>query len=68
MPHPHVRAAFINAIAEEGTKAEAVEWLQTEWNENCALRAALEIIAGRRQCVDNLISNVEVAVAALDQQ
>ena len=34
----HVSAAFINAIAEEGTKAEAVEWLQKLWNENCALR------------------------------
>ena len=34
----HVPAAFINAIAEEGTKAEAVEWLQKLWNENCALR------------------------------
>jgi hypothetical protein len=35
---PHVPAAFINAIAEEGTKAEAIEWLQKQWNENCALR------------------------------
>ena len=25
--HPHVPAAFINAIAEEGTKAEAVEFI-----------------------------------------
>lgn len=32
----------------------------------CAdLTTALEIIAGRRQCVDNLMSNVDVAVAAL---
>lgn len=37
---PYVRAAFINAIAEEGTKAEAVEYLQKEWNENCELRRA----------------------------
>lgn len=37
--YPHVPAAFINAIAEEGTKAEAVEWLQKLWNENCALRS-----------------------------
>jgi hypothetical protein len=38
-PHPsnapHVPAAFINAIAEEGTKAEAIEWLQKTWNELC---------------------------------
>lgn len=38
---PHVRAAFINAIAEEGTKAEAVEYLQKQWNETCRLRAKL---------------------------
>jgi hypothetical protein len=41
MTAPHVPAAFINAIAEEGTKAEAIEYLQKTWNENCALRAQL---------------------------
>lgn len=45
--YPHVQAAFINAIAEEGTKAEAVTWLQKQWNETCALRAALYEIATR---------------------
>ena len=30
------------------------------------LTVALEIIAGRRQCIDNLMSNVDVACAALD--
>ena len=30
------------------------------------LRTALEIIAGRRQCIDNLLSNVEIACLALD--
>lgn len=39
MEYPNVPAAFINAIAEEGTKAEAVEWLQRTWNECYALRA-----------------------------
>jgi len=32
------------------------------------LRTALEIIAGRRQCIDNLLSNVEIACLALDKQ
>lgn len=32
---PHHPASFINAIAEEGTKAEAIEWLQKIWNELC---------------------------------
>ena len=30
------------------------------------LREALEIIAGRRQCIDNLMSNQDVAIAVLD--
>lgn len=38
---PHVPAAFINAIAEEGTKDEAIHYLQKQWNENCHLRAQL---------------------------
>lgn len=40
--YPYVPAAFINAIAEEGTKQEAVEWLQKLWNQNCALRAKIK--------------------------
>lgn len=35
-------------------------------SEEARLRHALEIIAGRKQCVDNLMSNVDVARAALD--
>lgn len=38
MTVPHVTAAFINSIAEEGSKEDAVKWLQQEWNENCHLR------------------------------
>ena len=44
--YPHVPAAFINAIAEEGTKEEAIEWLQKQWNETCALRAELKKLKG----------------------
>jgi hypothetical protein len=43
---PHVPAAFINAIAEEGTKDEAIFWLQKQWNECCALRAELKALRG----------------------
>lgn len=39
--YPHVPAAFINALAEEGTKDEAIAFLQKQWNETCALRAKL---------------------------
>lgn len=31
------------------------------------LEAVLRIIAGREQCVDNLMSNAEIAAAALDK-
>ena len=40
--YPHVNAAFINAIIksirEEGTKQEACDYLQEQWNEVCVLR------------------------------
>src|SRR5690348_10626363 len=36
--HP---AAFINSIADEGTKAEAVEWLQRTWDDLCDRLPAL---------------------------
>lgn len=35
---PHSSAAFINALAEEGTREELVMWLQKTWNEICALQ------------------------------
>jgi len=44
--YPRVPAAFINAISEEGTKAEAVAFLQEQWNENCSLRAELKALRG----------------------
>ena len=31
-------AAFINNIAEEGTKAEAIHFLQEQWDENVDLK------------------------------
>ena len=45
--YPHVPAAFINSIREEGTKDEALDWLQKQWNETCYLRAAL--VEARRE-------------------
>ena len=36
--HP---AAFINAIAEDGTKDEAVRYLQSTWDDLCDLRATV---------------------------
>lgn len=37
--HP---AAFINAIAEEGTKAEAIKYLQETWDERCEYKRMAE--------------------------
>ena len=34
--------------------------------ENAKLRSALEIIAGNKQCADNLFSNIDIARAALE--
>lgn len=36
--------AFINAIAEEGTKEDAIRNLQETWNERCALQAEVEAL------------------------
>lgn len=38
-------AAFINVIAESGSKAEAVEHLQRTWDDYMRLREALEKIS-----------------------
>jgi hypothetical protein len=35
---PHRPAAFINALAEEGTREELIHYLQETWNELCELR------------------------------
>ena len=39
--HPHVPASFINALREEGTKEDCLEFLQKYWNEVCALHARI---------------------------
>jgi len=44
--YKHVPAAFINAIYEEGSKTEAVAYLQETWNELCHVRAALALAQG----------------------
>jgi hypothetical protein len=44
--YPHVPAAFINAIAEEGTKEEAIRYLQEQWNETCALKKQIRKLLG----------------------
>jgi len=62
--YPTVNAAFINAIREEGTKQEACDFLQEQWNETCALHneitrlrsevdhmASWGVPEGRRMCL-----------------
>lgn len=44
MDYPHVPAAFINAIADEGSKHEAILWLQRTWDELCYVREQLETL------------------------
>ncbi len=52
---PHCQAAFINAIAEEGTKQEAIAWLQQIWNERCQLEREL---AAARSKVDAIYDHL----------
>lgn len=44
--YPHVPAAHVNALAEEGTRAELIDWLQKQWNEICWLRGDLARLRG----------------------
>jgi zona occludens toxin (predicted ATPase) len=44
---PHVPAAFINVIREEGTKAEACDFLQKQWNETFMLKARIAELEAR---------------------
>lgn len=41
--YPHHPAAFINTIADEGSKAEAINFLQLTWDELCFIRSKLEV-------------------------
>jgi hypothetical protein len=54
---PSVPAAHINAIAEEGTKADAVKYMQKHWDELCWLKKENKRI---RQEVDRLKSMFSV--------
>ncbi len=56
---PHSPAAFINAIAEEGTKAEAVEWLQKTWNELCQAESRVRHL----EAVNSNLSDANMALA-----
>ncbi len=75
----HYPAAFINIIADEGTKAEAIQYLQKTWNElqdmraqYAAMTAAMSRIANTdvgqwKHCKENgpLLHMKEIARAAL---
>lgn len=68
--------------AHHRTSHKAVKRLRALWREKQAaearadilarrvegLEAALEMIAGKRPCIDNLMGNVDIALAALKQK
>jgi len=64
---PHTPAAFINAIAEEGSKKEAVEWLQKTWNERCQLEreneALRKLLAEAEEAAEPLIKYARMRAA-----
>lgn len=65
--YPNVRAAFINAIAEEGTKEEAVQYLQKQWNECVALREAIQAIRDELDHLDDIVSAESEPVTVIKQ-
>ena len=52
---PHAQAAFINAIADEGTKDEAVQFLQETWNELCEARDEITALRARLAEVESAL-------------
>jgi hypothetical protein len=58
MPYPRSPAAFINTIAESGSKDEAIQHLQETWNEVVALRETLNDIANGAADPQRLARNV----------
>jgi len=50
---PHVPAAFINALAEEGSKADAINFLQKAWNELCEIRAERDALQARADAAES---------------
>ena len=41
---PHQPAAFINALSEEGTREELIDYLQKTWNERCEFERELSSV------------------------
>jgi hypothetical protein len=62
---PFVRSAFINAIAEEGSKTEAVEWLQKTWNEKCQAEAQADYEARILAAIEPAPVSVQEAARVL---
>lgn len=62
-------AKEFGALTLQAAWQAACEWRDSQSPTaqiNQRLVEALEIIAGRKQCIDNLMSNADIAKAALD--
>jgi hypothetical protein len=55
---PFARAAFINAIREEGTHQEACDYLQKIWNERCALAAERDALRADNDKLQGQLSHI----------
>lgn len=51
-------AAFINAISEEGTKADAILWLQQTWDKLCEAKATITIQQNTIQILHTQLGNL----------
>lgn len=56
---PHRPTAFINAIAEEGDKAEAIKYLQETWNELCEANDECRMLSKQVQALDAKLAELE---------
>lgn len=57
---PRHPAAFINALSEDGTKAEAIQWLQTTWDE---LQDALALLKADQLSLAEIEKNIARSLA-----
>lgn len=67
VPDDPSELGFLEWAQIVGRMREASEVITTLRARVAELEAALEIIAGRRQCMDNLMGNRDVAIWALER-
>jgi hypothetical protein len=65
---PQINAGGYEGCVKRAREARRLAELREMIGEIERLRLALRIIAGKEQCIDNLMSNADVALAALGRE